>query len=433
MATAVVTCFLRNDAEVLLFRRSETVGSYQGLWGGVAGHAEGDPDVAARREVREETGIDPETLAFVRAGDPFEVRDDEGEWLVHPYLFDCPTRAVEPNWETETHEWVPPTAILRRETVTDLWESYDRIRPRVETVAGDTEHGAAYLSVRALEVLRDEAALRVEGAADDSDGSGAGWQRLGALARELATARPAMPVVANRVDRAVHAADERTAAALEAAAEAGIERALRADGRAAASAAERAGGRVATLSRSGTVRETLARAEPDAVLVAESRPGREGVGVAEATADSLDAAVALTTDAAFPHQLVEWGADTLLVGADAVLPDGRVVNKAGTRGAALSAAREGVDVVVAGSVDKVRRDGVVDLEPRDPGEVYGNSESGDGVPDLDVLNPTFDVTPADAVTVVGEGGEFDPVEVAAAHRRRAAWRTGDAGDGTDTG
>lgn len=436
MATAVVTCFLRNDGEVLLFRRSEAVGSYQGLWGGVAGHAEGDPDTAARREVREETGLDPQDLSAVRAGDPFEVRDDEGEWLVHPYLFDCPTRAVEPNWETERYEWVPPTAILRRETVTDLWESYDRVRPRAETAAGDTEHGAAYLSVRALEVLRDEAALRVEGVADDSDGSGAGWQRLGALARELATARPAMPVVANRVDRAVHAADERTATALEAAAEAGIERALHADGRAAASAAERAGGRVATLSRSGTVREALARAEPEAVLVAESRPGREGVGVAEATAEWLDATVALTTDAAFPHQLVEWGTDTLLVGADAVLPDGRVVNKTGTRGAALSAAREGVDVVVAGSVDKVRRDGVVDLESRDPGEVYrgwDGSEADDGMPALDVLNPTFDVTPADAVTVVGEGGEFDPVEVAAAHRRRAAWRTGDAGDGTDTG
>ena len=434
MTTAVVTCFLRNGAEVLLFRRSEAVGSYPGLWGGVAGHAEGDPDAAARREVREETGIDPEVLSFVRAGDPFEVRDEEGKWLVHPYLFDCPTRAVEPNWETDRYEWVPPTAILRRETVTDLWESYDRVRPRVETIAGDAEHGAVYLSVRALEVLRDEAALSgVAGApdGDDSDGSGTDWPRLATLARDLATARPAMPVVANRVDRAVHEADRRTPAALEAAAEGGIERALRADERAAASAAERAGGRVATLSRSGTVREALARAEPEAVLVAESRPGREGVGVAETVAESLDAPVTLTTDAAFPHQLVEWGADTLLVGADAVLPDGRVVNKAGTRGAALSAALAGVDVVVAASVDKVRRDGDTDLEPRDPREVYGDSEGGEGKSTLDVLNPTFDVTPADAVTVVGEDGAFDPAEAAAAHRRRGAWRAGGDADGAD--
>ncbi len=419
MATAVVTCFLRNDAAVLLFRRSEAVGAYQGLWGAVAGHAEGDPDAAARQSVREKTGLDPADFAFVRAGDPFEVRDEEGEWLVHPYLFDCPTRAVEPNWETEAHEWAPPTAILRRETVADLWESYDRVRPRVETLASDTDHGAAHLSVRALEVLRDEAAL-----------ADAGWSRLVDLARNLTTARPAMPVVANRVDRAVNEADERTPAALEMAVATGIERALRADERAAASAAERVGDRVATLSRSGTVREALARAAPEAVLVAESRPGGEGVGVAEAAAATLDTAVTLTTDAAFPHQLVEWGADTLLVGADAVLPDGRVVNKAGTRGAALSAAHKGVDVVVAASVDKVRRDRALDLELRDPGEIYESRES-DRAPDFAVRNPTFDVTPADAVTVVGEDGAFDPAAVAAAHRRRAAWRTGDGAVGAE--
>jgi len=159
MATPVVTCVLRNEGEVLLFRRSDAVGSHRGLWGVVAGHADGDPDAAARQEVREEMGVDPDRLALVRTGEPFEVGDEEGEWLVHPSLFDCPTRAVEHNRETEGLEWAPPTAILRRETVPRLWMSSDRVRPRVETVAGDTDHGAAYVSVRALEVLRDEAAV----------------------------------------------------------------------------------------------------------------------------------------------------------------------------------------------------------------------------------------------------------------------------------
>jgi len=85
-----------------------------------------------------------------------------------------------------------------------------------------------------------------------------------------------MPAVANRVDRAVHGTSELTPTALEEAAAAGIERALRADEQAAASAAARVGERVATLSRSGTVSETLARTDPEAVLVAESRPGHEG-------------------------------------------------------------------------------------------------------------------------------------------------------------
>ena len=430
MATAVVTCVLRNEAEVLLFRRGETAGPGQGLWGGVTGRVKDSPDRAARRQVRGETGLDATDLALVRAGDPFEVSDEDGEWLVHPYLFDCRTRAVEPDRGAGTHEWVPPTAILRRETVTGLWASYDRVRPSVATVAGDTEHGSAVLSVRALETLRDEAALCAEsGDREHSNGRpGAGWPRLAGLAHELATARAAMPVITTRVDRAVHGANSRTPAALEAAAAAGIERALRADEQAAASAAERVGDRVATLSRSGTVRATLGCATPEAVLVAESRPGREGVGVAEAAAEALDAAVTLTTDAAFPHQLAEWGADTLLVGADAVLPDGRVVNKAGTRGAALSAAHAGVDVVVAASVDKVSRRVAVELEPRDPGEVR---EGGDGRPELDVRNPTFDVTPAGVVTVVGEDGAFDPAAVAATHRRRAAWRRGDSAGEAD--
>jgi translation initiation factor 2B subunit (eIF-2B alpha/beta/delta family) len=163
-------------------------------------------------------------------------------------------------------------------------------------------------------------------------------------------------------------------------------------------------------------------------------------------AETLDAAVTLTTDAAFPHQLVAWGADTLLVGADAVLPDGRVVNTVGTRGAALSAAREGVDVVVATSVDKVRRDGGggagedpdadTDLEPRAHGAVYNGGsgdrgEGGDGDSDPGVVNPTFDVTPADAVTVVGEDGPVDPIAAATVHHRHAVWRVEDGGDGTD--
>jgi len=40
----VVTCFLRNDGELLLLRRSDAVWSYQGLWGGVAGHVSGEPE-----------------------------------------------------------------------------------------------------------------------------------------------------------------------------------------------------------------------------------------------------------------------------------------------------------------------------------------------------------------------------------------------------
>ena len=420
-ATHVVTVFLRNDADVLLLRRSDEVGSYSGRWGAVAGHAEGDPDGAAREEIREETGLDPQSrVTLVRRGNSFEVVDEDLDtrWVVHPYLFDARRREVTTNDETTEHEWAPPTAILRRETVPELWRSYDRVRPTVEAVAEDREHGSSYLSLRALEHLRDEAALGVERDATD-------WDALAATARDLREARPSMVVVANRVNRVMHAACEASSpAAVERAATEAIDRALAADERAATRAAERLPDRVATLSRSGTVLAALAAADPDSVLVAESRPGREGVDAAAEIASRTDAAVTVTTDAAFGERLAE-DADALLVGADAVLPDGRVVNKVGTRGAVAAAAAEGADCYVVTTSDKVRPEGddggdaSFDREERDPSAVY------DGDAEVSVANPTFGATPTERFdAVVTEDGTLDSEgirAVAAAHRRRAAW------------
>ncbi|WP_226022162.1 NUDIX domain-containing protein [Halomicrobium salinisoli] len=436
-ATPVVTCFLRHRSDVLLLRRSDEVGSYPGRWGGVAGHVaddEGrdrDPEAAARAELGEEAGVDDATL--VRAGEPFEFADGDYRWRVHPFLFEVDDRAVETHWETAEHEWVPPTAIRRRETVPALWTSYDRVRPRVATVREDREHGSSWLSIRALEVLRDEAAAAVEGrkreaettererVADGDGGSGdadgTSWDGLAAVAAALLDARPSMAVVANRVNQAMYeAGDDRTPAAVERAASDGIDRAYAADERAAAAAAEQLPDRLATLSRSGTVRRALAAADPEAVLVAESRPGREGVGVAESLAG--DCEVTLTTDAAFPAELARREAGALVVGADRLLPDGRVVNKVGTRAAALAAPAACPCYVVTASA-KVATDERIDREERDPAEVY------DGDAPVSVANPTFDVTPAEAVTVVTEDGPLDAAGVGAVaerHREWAQWR-----------
>lgn len=442
--TPVVTCFLRNDAEVLLLRRSDAVGSYAGRWGGVAGHVEpgaeenGDPDRdpidAARAEIEEETGL-LDSCALVRAGDPFVVADpDHGEWLVHPFLFDCDDRSVETDEESVDYEWVSPAEILERETVPDLWGSYERVAPTVETVREDRERGAAYLSVRACEVLRDRAALAAHGDERERDGergsgheegADADWADLAALARELRAARASMPAVANRVNRVMAAAEGDPRAIADRAGEV-IADALAADDRAAERAAAAVGDvdRVLTLSRSGTVRATLDRLDPERVYVAESRPGGEGVGVAESLA--ADADVTLVPDAAVAHALATEPIDAAVVGADAVLPDGRVINKVGTRAAALAAARESVPVYAVTARDKVRADAEIDLEPLAAGAVY------DGDADLDVLAPTFDVTPAGDATLVTEEGPLDPGDVAAVAREareRARWN--DAGGADD--
>jgi len=411
--TGVVTCFLRNDGQVLLFRRSESVGSYPGKWGTVTGHLtpeRGAPpdesETAARREIREETGL-ADAVTLVREAEPFVVEDaDRGtHWRVHPLLFECSHREIEPNWETDDWEWVHPTAIRERETVPDLWGSYDRVRPTVETIATDHEHGSAWLSIRALEVLRDEAALAST------------YEDAAAIARELKSARPSMTVVKNRVDRAMSSASEQSAAAVETAARKTIESAVRADREAAAVAAERLEGqRICTFSRSGTVLDALERADPEAVLVGESHPGSEGVGVAESLAESHD--VTLSSDAGLVGLLGEWDADAVLVGADTVLSDGGVVNKVGTRGLALAAAREGVRVYVATAADKISPDEDVEIEPS-PESIY------EGTAPLRVANPLFDVTPPDLLDgICTEKGVLDAASVtsvAARHRSNQDW------------
>lgn len=414
--TDVVTAFLRHDGELLFARRSDAVGTYRGRWGGISGYAEGDPDGQVRREVREETGLDPDRPTLVRSGRPLEVDDAEADraWRVHPYLFDAPARDVDPNEELAAVEWAPAPAILDRETVPALWETYERVAPDARSIAADDDHGAAALSVRALEVLRDRAALaRREDVTVDE---------LRDLAARLRRARPSMAVLHNRVNRAV--ADADGPVDVERAATAGVERAVAADRDAAVAAAELLDDAVLTLSRSGTVRAALRRADPERVYVAESRPAREGVDVAEALAadPDVDAAVTVHTDAAVAHVLATAAVDAVVVGADTVLPDGRVVNKTGTRAAALAAAREGVPVYAAAAADKVTHASGVALESGAATAVY------DGAAPLDALNPTFDVTPADAVTVVTEDGPLDGDAVAALAERHRDLAPGDGGD-----
>ena len=485
--TPVVTCFLRAGGDVLLLRRSGEVGSYRGRWGAVAGYAEGDPDAAARREIEEETGLGS-AVEPVRRGEPFEVvdRDLGKRWIVHPYLFDCSTREVTLDRESVECAWVPPTEILRRDVVPELWTSWRRVAPDEETVAADREHGSAWISLRALEVLRDRAgelAVRGPGSGGGGGTEDPAWRGLADLARRLAGARPAMAAPANRIHRAMRdaRAEGGGAAAVERAAHAGIGRALAAERDAAARAAEKVAGRtVLTLSRSGTVEAALTGASPPpaAVVVAESRPGGEGIGVAERLA-AAGLPVVLVPDAAVAWAIAEHRVEAVLVGADTVLPSsavtstdrlgldptpsntgpppegvvsadergrqpalvggvvsadeggrqlalvgaaaparlrGGVCNKVGTRPAALTAAAAGVPVWAVAASDKVAPR---PLEPpgerADPGELYAGGAAG-----VEAEAPLFETTPGELIAaVITERGDVSSAEVDAVAREMA--------------
>ena len=409
----VVTCVLRHGTDVLLVRRSDAVESDLGRWAGVSGSATAaDPEAAARRVIDRTVGLlDAATL--VRSADPLTApaQDRGTERRVHPFLFDCGATDVDPSEEIAAHEWVQPPTILERDTVPALWPTYRAVAPSVDSVSSDTDHGSAYVSLRALEVLRDAAAAAVtdDRTAAERDAATAVLE----TAADLRSARPTMGVVRTRIDRVLADADTAPAALRDRTA-AACERAVAVDDEAAAAAADRVGDRVLTLSRSGTVLSALRRAAPAAVVVAESRPAREGVGVAETlAADGLD--VALCVDAAVAHIVDAERLDTVLVGADTVFADGTVINKVGTRPAAMAAADAGADCYAVCATDKIVPDSDVELESGPPGAVHEDPEG------FAVRNPTFEATPPGLITaVVAEDGLLSPDDVAAVATDHAA-------------
>ncbi|MCT9095453.1 NUDIX domain-containing protein [Haloarchaeobius sp. HME9146] len=420
--THVVTAFLRNEGTVLLLRRSDAVGTYTGQWGGVSGFAEDAPDEQALVEISEETGLDETAIELVGTGTPVRFTDEDldRDWVVHPYLFDCETQDVTLSDEHDEYEWVSPTEIPRRDAVPELWTAYQRVAPTVRDITADDQHGAAYLSLRALEVLRDRAGLLVQEGADDDEA----WDELTDLGQRLLRARPSMAVLKNRVNRALASADQ-SAASLEQHAIDGIHRAVTADTDAAVRAGALISDRtVLTLSRSGTVLGALRDGSPMELFVAESRPGGEGVAVAEALVDEYP--VTLVTDAGVAHTMATEDVDAVLVGADTVLPDGTVVNKTGTRAAALAAAHEEIPLYVVCSTDKVSTEETVNLETGRRSAVY------DGDAPLSVSNPVFDETPPHLVdTIVTERGDLDSRDVREVAEELASLETWDGEESDD--
>jgi ADP-ribose pyrophosphatase YjhB (NUDIX family) len=128
----VVTCFLESDGEILLLRRSQQVGSYQGRWGGVSGYVETTPDEQALTEIREETSLHPEDLQLLRKGEILTVEDKElgVRWLVHPYLFHIYDRGkIRTDWEHLESKWISPKNIADFTIVPRLKETLDSVYP----------------------------------------------------------------------------------------------------------------------------------------------------------------------------------------------------------------------------------------------------------------------------------------------------------------
>ncbi len=126
----VVTCFLESKDEILILRRSEHVGSYQGRWAGVSGYVDKTADEQALVEIAEETSLSGVELKLIKKGKPLLIRDDKlgVKWVVHPYLFQIKDRGkIKIDWEHKEVRWIKPKDIDNYPTVPMLKETLARV------------------------------------------------------------------------------------------------------------------------------------------------------------------------------------------------------------------------------------------------------------------------------------------------------------------
>jgi translation initiation factor 2B subunit (eIF-2B alpha/beta/delta family) len=268
---------------------------------------------------------------------------------------------------------------------------------KIAEIRADRVRGASELARRCLLILAE--AVRVLPAANIVELR----EGLLVLVAELARTRPSMAPIQNLLRRwreglIIDDGMELTGARRIAIAQA--EALIVASRRAVADCATHAarllgpGRTIMTHSFSSTVLEVcrLLKDEGLRLIVTESRPLGEGRQLAERLS-AWNVPTVYITDAQMGLFIAR--ADAVLVGADSVLGDGAVVNKAGTYPLALVTREQGIPFYVCCESFKWREAGEMppELEEMAPAEL--------GVPDwpcVTVGNVYFDITPARLVS-----------------------------------
>ncbi|HEY6542363.1 MAG TPA: translation initiation factor eIF-2B [Ktedonobacteraceae bacterium] len=263
----------------------------------------------------------------------------------------------------------------------------ERFEQRIAQVREDREHGSRWLVRQAIIILRDIA----------TSATAAPGERLRLLrlaGNELARARPAMFALAGAVIRILGSSENPDEIAR--AAEQLLHEYETVVDRITDHTRPLLHGTLMTHSLSGTVLEVLTACVStiEQVIVLEGRPRYEGREVALAL-QKAGIATTLITDAQADIFLSRCRA--VIVGADSVLANGDILNKAGTALLAWAAHGHGVPLYVLCETLKIAtytwQGDLAQLEEKEAEEVWEHPAQG-----INVHNFYFDHTPARLVT-----------------------------------
>jgi ribose 1,5-bisphosphate isomerase len=418
----VVAAFLEHEGKILILKRSTHPVSRRARWTVLWSYLRHEPFRQALQAIKEETGLAESDVSLVRAGDPMEVdhRRAGVKWILYPFLFRVrDPRKIVSSEPGEQRKWVTRDGFRRARPQPWLVEALQKltsppegkeppepVRKLVHRIAMDRVHGASYLTEQALR------AFEILAGASAASGRDEFLAEFRGTVIELAFCRTGISSIANAVSRlATHwtkalkkntspAEMRRQLVSLSRGYQDRLEESRLNAAREAALRVE-ADSTLLTMSLSSSFL-AFAEALPQKrinVIVAESRPQMEGRETARVLA-KMGIPVTLITDAEIGH--FAWFADSVLVGADSILPDGSVVNKIGTRLMALAARDAGIPFIVISDTWKIHICGSFAPEEKGPSEVMKNPPEG-----VRVRNIYFDVTPPELVSrFVTEKGTF---------------------------
>ncbi|KAL4990182.1 hypothetical protein BDW68DRAFT_185934 [Aspergillus falconensis] len=438
---------------VALFKRSDKVSTYKNHIAPISGtisRNDADPLAAAWRELSEETGINPSSATFWRAGKPFSFVDESinREWTIHPFAFQLKSTAVgsrrdsaiELDWEHEGWEWYDPADVLNgngfsgKEEVPHLRESLRRVwlegelnakagkalRRGLERLQNDHESGSHELTSIALGVFRDVVANMQDGMGDTK-----WWEDVQMIAMGAATLN-ALLAILEEMEEIWRLDTER----IDSDAEWKLERMLTIIDHHLKGRTSRAGLvkdmfasyvrdyflsddksrdklTILTLSASSTIRDSIVEtfASLDIATlelrVLESRPLFEGVSISSSILSkfktqckepSKQLHITIYTDAS--AAIAAKDVDMVLLGADRISVSKGVSNKSGSLPVVLCAkhASPSAKIVVLSELEKVNgENGLIDdskHEDNDPAELIRTWQN-DGVRGLRAIEEGF--------------------------------------------
>lgn len=162
----------------------------------------------------------------------------------------------------------------------------------------------------------------------------------------------------------------------------------------------------------GVIRAGMAQGRIGRVFAGETRPWLQGarLTVWELQQDGIDAT--LIADSAASHLMKTGAVQWVVVGADRICANGDTANKIGTYQLAIAARHHGVKFMVvapSSTVDMDTADGAqIEIEQRDPGELFGIGGTRTVAEGISAWNPVFDVTPGSLIdAIVTERGVIE--------------------------